>query len=710
MSPQKKFSVSRAVFAALLLSLFGCTQHINHISGPGGRLGSLKVVNHTGSSIMYVYARIAGTSDWGSDLLGAQPVQAGDSVTFGSLDPGSYDVMVETANHDAYATFSPEVIPAGATCRLTVTSIVNGAAVVFDNATFMSDIDTILLSPTRQNTWGLNRLSGGAYLYSGDTLTIAQVAPDTYDVWVHSSDGSGYSWRKDSVVVSAGQTCTITITDSTINIAGSAVGSLKVVNETSESIYYLYRRPSGSATWGSTDLLGSNSIDGGDSIVLGSLPVGLCDLRADGTSHLRCAVVQGIRIDSLSTVVWRVTALHDSGSTGPALRVVNNSTSYDVDRFYVTPVDSPTWGPNRLSSTMYSGGDSFAVQSLTSGYYNLRVKDDWYNYRAEKRNVYFTGGTTFTWQLADSSFHDWGDLRVLNLSSTDIYAVYRRPNGASAWGSNVLTSDSLGYNWRYTWISIPSGAYDLRVESQDGSYFAESLGVQVSTDTTTVWTVTSATLQTAGKGSLRIVNQVGSTIYNAYPRVHGTTSWGSDLLGSDVIHEGDSLTIDSLDAGVYDIQVLAPDATASYTFSSVTITGRTTTRLPVTTWVNPASITVENLTSYTIDAIWVALSSTTSMGRNRLRSSLLSPGYSYTVDQLAPGTYDVELTTSGSTVYACADWGVVLSANQTYTMTVYDNMLSIASTGSRGTFPHGSTLAKGADGSAVKYEAVGKPK
>ncbi len=68
-----------------------------------------------------------------------------------------------------------------------------------------------------------------------------------------------------------------------------------------------------------------------------------------------------------------------------------------------------------------------------------------------------------------------------------------------------------------------------------------------------------ATLQAptpVGPASLQIVNRSNEPIYYIYMSPTSQSTWGADLLGSQVLHVGQSFTISNIGAGGWDIRVV----------------------------------------------------------------------------------------------------------------------------------------------------------
>lgn len=58
--------------------------------------------------------------------------------------------------------------------------------------------------------------------------------------------------------------------------------------------------------------------------------------------------------------------------TTGGIRLVNNS-SYIITSFYITPITAETWGANQLGSNTVAPGNSYLVNKIPAGTYDLRA-------------------------------------------------------------------------------------------------------------------------------------------------------------------------------------------------------------------------------------------------------------------------------------------------------------------------------------------------
>ena len=111
----KRYLLVLAVVLAILLSIASCLIVVED------RDGHIEIFNDTTTyEIRIVYIRESGTINWGSDWLGSDIIEPGETVTF-DVDPGTYDVQVIDDWSDSYQE-SDVYVSAG----ITVTLIYDG--------------------------------------------------------------------------------------------------------------------------------------------------------------------------------------------------------------------------------------------------------------------------------------------------------------------------------------------------------------------------------------------------------------------------------------------------------------------------------------------------------------------------------------------------------------------------------------------------------
>lgn len=185
--------------------------------------------------------------------------------------------------------------------------------------------------------------------------------------------------------------------------------------------------------------------------------------------------------------------------------------------------------------------------------------------------------------------------------------------------------------------------------------------------------------------SLHVVNNSTYTIYYCNIALYTDTSWGPNQLGVSTIAPGASYTLSTITPGTYDLRVQTSGKLQSDSLMSVTLSSGQTYTWTITSSDFPgsgtgsASVIVQNNSSYTIYFLNATLQSDTSWGPNRLGSSTIAPGASYTLSTITPGTYDLRAQTSGKS-QSDTLISITLSSGQSYTWSLYTSDFSSPNT------------------------------
>jgi hypothetical protein len=160
------------------------------------------------------------------------------------------------------------------------------ASVVIVNQT-NTTICYVYISPSTESTWGDDQLGASNAIAAGDTFTIDNIPAGTYDF--RADDCSSTTLAEEYGIVLTGGLFTWTVsgtggTGSTGGTAGTGgAGSVTLINNSSQTVCYLYISPSSSSDWG-PDQLGSDVIGPGNSYSITNMPFGTYDLRAEDCS------------------------------------------------------------------------------------------------------------------------------------------------------------------------------------------------------------------------------------------------------------------------------------------------------------------------------------------------------------------------------------------------------------------------------------------
>ena len=160
----------------------------------------------------------------------------------------------------------------------------------------------------------------------------------------------------------------------------------------------------------------------------------------------------------------------------------------------MSPAHEDTWGEDRLGADVLEAGDSFTLEGIPAGKYDLQVVDE------DRDECVLTGVTIVEdsyWTITTDSLlrcEGWEGyaLTVENDSLFDLYFLYVSPADEDRWGADQLGDDFiLESDERFTLEGIPAGDYDLKVVDEDGD---ECVLPGVTLDEDSDWTITTESL------------------------------------------------------------------------------------------------------------------------------------------------------------------------------------------------------------------------
>ena len=187
--------------------------------------------------------------------------------------------------------------------------------------------------------------------------------------------------------------------------------SVRIVNKTGYTVYYVYLSPVSSESWGS-DRLGSNVLQNNQSITISSLSLNsgnqydirLIDEDNDTYTkrNVRLSANQSIEF-SISDLDRRTNTAASSNNERPSVRIVNK-TGYTVYFVYISPTSSSRWGDDVLEDDILRNGQSVTVRlpsplNITNRY-DIQLEDsdgDTYT----KKNVLITPNKTIEFTIID---------------------------------------------------------------------------------------------------------------------------------------------------------------------------------------------------------------------------------------------------------------------------------------------------------------------
>jgi len=143
-------------------------------------------------------------------------------------------------------------------------------------------------------------------------------------------------------------------------------------------------------------------------------------------------------------------------------------------------------------------------------------------------------------------------INIVNKTGYIVYYVYLSPVSSDTWGSDKLGSGILPNNGSFEVDSLPlndSSLYDIRLVDKDGDSYTKT-SVRLQSNQNIEFTINdidsdTSSSNTAGNDlpSLRITNRTGYTIYFVYVSSSESNRWGDDVMGDDVLNNGQSVNV-----------------------------------------------------------------------------------------------------------------------------------------------------------------------
>ncbi len=225
----------------------------------------------------------------------------------------------------------------------------------------------------------------------------------------------------------------------------------------------------------------------------------------------------------------------DGGSSrsNPGSVAVTNGSIYSITELYITLSSDPSWGSNRITTSITSGSTR-TISGLSPGTYDLwAVFSNGEDY--EQYGFTVTSGGTTPITATSASGINTGSVAVTNGSSTyAITELYISPSSSSTWGSNQISS-SIAVGSTRTITGIPVGTYDLQaVFSNAQTYTLTGFSVTAN-QTFAVTAVHSSTGGSSGTITGRVIDALSRTALSnaSYSVKQGTTTVASGTTGSD---------------------------------------------------------------------------------------------------------------------------------------------------------------------------------
>jgi V8-like Glu-specific endopeptidase len=151
----------------------------------------------------------------------------------------------------------------------------------------------------------------------------------------------------------------------------------------------------------------------------------------------------------------------------------------------------------------------------------------------------------------EASGQSGSSVKIVNKTGYTVYYVYLSPVSSESWGSDRLGASILQNGQTLTVSSLPlnsNNQYDIRLVDEDNDSYTRR-NVRLSQNQTIEFTVNdfdgrSTTMGNSNEqSSVRIVNKTGYTVYYVYVSPTSTDKWEEDILGDDVLPNGQSVTV-----------------------------------------------------------------------------------------------------------------------------------------------------------------------
>lgn len=268
-------------------------------------------------------------------------------------------------------------------------------------------------------------------------------------------------------------------------------GNLDIVNESGDSICFVYISPAGSGDWGDDQLGAENVIEAGGTHTITGIEPGAYDIRVDDCNNETVHEQTGTKLGAADFAIT-VSAAEETAEEGNQL-ILENTSGIEICYLYIALPTDDTWGNNQLDEgDSVPSGSTYTIWGIPPGTYDLRVEtcqsDPNSRQSAERVGVDLT--EDFTWTIEPSE--EGAKLVLVNNSGALLCYLYIALPSDDTWGNNQLpegTQVRTGTNFTIT--GIPPGTYDLRVETcesdPDMRVYLEAYDNSIQTEFT--WTI-----------------------------------------------------------------------------------------------------------------------------------------------------------------------------------------------------------------------------
>jgi hypothetical protein len=251
-----------------------------------------------------------------------------------------------------------------------------------------------------------------------------------------------------------------------------------LINQSSESIYYLYVTRTNQTNWGD-DLLGSDVITVGERYAVrpaaGSCQFDLRVVYSGGESEER----RNINLCDISELVFTGPGSDNRTTSSSADFDLVNDSSQTIYRLFVSSVSADNWGEDRLGTNTLSPGRRFEVDLPADGQCRYDIKVEYADDRVEERRnlnlcelfeVAFDGSRAAA--PGGGATAPNPDFDVVNRSRQTIYYLYVSPVANDNWGEDRLPGNTIRAGARFKVVLPRNGdcRFDVKVVYEDESF------------------------------------------------------------------------------------------------------------------------------------------------------------------------------------------------------------------------------------------------
>lgn len=397
-------------------------------------------------------------------------------------------------------------------------------------------------------------------------------------------------WQVESHNICRNKTINITAQNQIEADAGDENGGDKKTitfdNDTDQSIFYLFVRPTGASEWGE-DVLDPGQVISGKESEKVFIPLkGGCYYDLKGTDLEEKTLFIWENKDLCEDDTFSITAIDlnenpEETASGPKF-TVENKTGETIFYVYARPKGDPDWGADLLDlegeTNTISDGESYTLRlpllSTSNCLFDVQIKGlsdrgEIKTYQqidlCENETVTFSKtGRTPKLQKRTTPLEteevipppvisaDGEQIVVTNNTGETIFYLYARKAGTDDWGNDLLENAGEAL---YTFQNEESGSlvipglgsgnckFDLKgTRLNESEILSTKYNVDLCRNTKIIFTlndgVTPATPDepetpdepTEDGDTITITNQVGETIFYLYARKSGAETWSRDLL------------------------------------------------------------------------------------------------------------------------------------------------------------------------------------